>query len=313
MCCLTRTLRAVIRPIVVLALVMAMGASSTVEAGKKKKRTPRRPAGVLGQDDIRRGLRFVENDVDQLLVIFGRHAPDHGLPSLQRTWAFLYRLEEMTDALRDDYLWLIDVDVERQRRVRELLDHDTTAAHNFATVFAGKVPGELQRAWDRFITDLKHVAGPRDVIPKGQKGWMPRLPPEDVDAGLTAIAEIEDLSDAMKLQLPKDPRSSRVDVKVSKRAGKKRHRVVGSRFERALLDFEVGADEIKLLYRKAHRARQDPPDVTRTLRKMLAAAQVIDHSIRDASFGEEAHREWREIQPWFQLLLDRHGLSHSRR
>ena len=108
-----------------------------------------------------------------------------------------------------------------------------------------------------------------------------------------------------RLLVRTDGAASEFDPWIAKSGGgRDTHQVHRGRLQKALLEFEEAADELKALHRKSKKPRGQRPLIDRLAR----SARTIDYSMADASTDPEARREWNETLEPLSLLLEAQGL-----
>jgi hypothetical protein len=260
------------------------------------------PRGVFGQDELRRSVRQIENDWDLLVAAW-----EDGIEGLEGTEAEqravaeeLLAIEDALDEARD--LYTSRARAENVEEARALLERMTALEEPFLAL---EPPKALNEAWQQAAIDGRRLRHEAKVSAGDAKGSVLILPADDPVRA--SAAEVEDLSDNLKrLLLRTEGEASEYDAWIAKSGGgRDRHRVHRGRLERALLEFEVAADELKALYRKQARPRGVRP----LLDRLARSARTIDYSMADASTDPEARREWDETLDPLRLLLNVYELK----
>ena len=276
------------------ALALGLLAASSAAAASGPREHPR---GVWGQDELRRSIRQLENDWDRLMEAWDRSVgalkgTEEGQAEAREE---LLSIDAELDDLRDGY-------AERSREetleaVDALLPRRDPLFEQLRLL---EPPERFRAAWNQVHVDFKRLGHELETARGGERSLLYHEP--DPDRLKVAVAEIEDLSDELKRYLLRtDAEESDYETHVTKAGGgRARYRVHDVRLERAVLDFEVAADELKTMHRKHERPRGTRPLIDRLAR----AARTIDFSMGEESTPAEARREWREIVPELEYLLD---------
>lgn len=260
------------------------------------------PRGVFGQDELRRSFRQIENDWDLLVLEWERRGK--GPEGSESQQAFvgeeLFALEDALDEARD--LYGARARYENVEEAERLLERMTAIEELFLIL---EPTPDLLAAWHQVALDGRRLRQEAEVSSGKLEGSVLVLPAGD--SVRASAAEVEDLSDNLKrLLLRTDAEASRSDAQVAKAGGERnRHQVHRGRLERALLEFEEAADELKAKYRKKAR----PKGVRPLLDRLARSARTIDFSMADASTDPEAQREWNETLFPLRLLLQVYGLE----
>lgn len=287
-----------LRPLAIGLLLLALPSLVAALPGGPREH----PRGAFGQDELRRSYRQIENDWD-LLVVAWRDRVE-GLEGTETEQAAveeeLFALEDALDEARD--LYASRARYENVEEAGRLLERMTALEEPFRAL---EPPKPLREAWEQVAIDGRRLRHEAAVSSGELKGSVLVLPaPDSVRA---SVAEVEDLSDNLKrLLLRTEGQASEFDFALAKSGGgADPHRVHRGRLERALLEFEEAADELKAMHRKTAR----PKGVRPLLDRLARSARTIDYSMADASTDPEAQREWNEALFSLRLLLQVHGLK----